>query len=379
MDEIKVLIIDDSSVVHLLLEKAFAEHKDIVIAGDAYDGKEGIELAAKLSPDVIIMDIEMPRIGGLEAIKEIMDVKPTPIIVFSSASRNTINLGFKAIELGAVELIEKPYAEDFNLLKNVIDEKLIKSIRTFSGFKVIRMLKHLEDFSHNKKIILDKNIAEKTNIKPHPVEAETISEIEIIPKKHTGFPVIGIAASTGGPQTIKKLLHGFPIKELGAGVVIVQHMADGFINGFCDWLNEQSPVKIKMAEEMETISSETIYIAPEGHHLVFDQKGRFSYLDAPTIMGIRPSADLMIDSLGKVFKDRVIVIILTGMGGDGSKGLAAVKENGGYIIAQDEESSLIFGMPKVAIETGYVDKVLSLNQISEFLLRLNNERFDAHS
>ena len=374
MEKIKVLIIDDSSIVHILLKKVFLEFPDIFIVGEAYDGREGVDLAMRESPDVIIMDIGMPKMDGLEAIQVIMQEKPTPIIVLSAASNNTIGLGFKAIELGAVELIEKPYTADFSLLKKVIEEKLIKSIRTFSDFKVIRRLKGGESYSEKKRIKEEEKVKTREALPNAQVEQkkETRHKVE-------GFPIIGIAASTGGPQTIKKLLAGFPVKEMGAGVVILQHIADGFVQGFCDWLNESSSVKIEVAKEGEAIRPNVISIAPDGHHLIFDHKGRFLFEDSPPIVGIRPSADIMIDSLGKVYKERVIVLILTGMGGDGSKGLAAVKENGGYVIAQDEESSLIFGMPKMAIETGLVDKVMGLDKMSEFLVGLYHERFRDHS
>ncbi len=382
MKEIKVLIIDDSSLVHILLQKVLSEHKDLKIVGDAYDGGEGIEMVRKLSPDVIIMDIGMPKVNGLDAIHDIMCETPTPIVVFSAASKDNVDLSFKAIELGAVELIEKPFADDISALKIIIEEKLIKSIRTFADFKVIRRIKHTpESLKHinphkqeeSKERISEKPVQKDEKRPANHIEVSDQIKTDNVPIK--GFPVIGIVASTGGPQTIKTLLKDLSVEEMGAGIVILQHISDGFIEGFCSWLNEESPVPVALAVEGESVRPGVIYVAPEGHHLIFDNHGKFLFNNDPPIVGIRPSADMMLSFLGKTFKERAVAVVLTGMGSDGTKGIRDIKENGGFIIAQDEGSSLIFGMPKSAIDTGMVDKVLNISQIPEFLKRLCNERF----
>lgn len=371
MEQIKVLIIDDSNIVHVILEKVITAHDDIRIIGNAYDGKEGIEMAKNLSPDIIIMDISMPKMDGLEAIQEIMHEKPTPIIVFSSVSKDIVDLSFKAVELGAVEIVEKPFSEDFSLLKKNIENNLIRSIKTFADFKVIRRIKKSKlDFINIEPLNL-KESKERLRNKRILSNKERFVKNDI---RFEDFPIIAIAASTGGPQTIKKLLEGLAEKKINAGIVIIQHMAEGFMKGFSDWLSSSTHMDVNIAEEGDHIKSNSIYIAPGEYHLTFDEKGNFIYLDSPPIQGIRPSADIMYHSIAKAYKNRVIAIILTGMGNDGTQGLYKVKENCGYIISQDEESSMIFGMPKSAIESGVVDVVLNITEMPNFLEKLCRER-----
>lgn len=359
MSKINILIIDDSNIVHLLLEKVISHDDEITIIGNAYNGKEGVDLVKKLSPDVIIMDISMPMMSGLDAIQEIMNIKPTPIIVFSSPGKDSVDTSFKAIELGAVEIIEKPYSEDLSDLKKQIEDRIIRSIKTFADFKVVRRIKRNIIYTVNEK----KTIPDSKNLKHRINDLDNIK----IKKDLNDFLIIGIAASTGGPQTIKILFQTLALKKIEAGFVIVQHIADGFIEGFCDWLSLYTDKPVIVPKNGESIKPNTIYVAPEKYHLVFDNKEHFQYIDSPPIFGIRPSADMMFESLGRVFKNRVIGIVLTGMGNDGSKGIIEIKKNGGYIISQDEDSSVIYGMPKSALETGVVDKVLSIYEIASFL------------
>lgn len=366
MNQIKVLIIDDSHVIHILLEKVISFHEEITVIGNAYDGKEGVDLVKKLSPDVIIMDIGMPRMNGLEAIQEIMNDKPTPIIVFSSSSKNIVDLGFQAIELGAVHMVEKPSVSDLSLLKDSIEESLIKAIKTFADFKVIRRMKKKILTSQDNELLALKDSGKIQKTRKVPISKE-------LDKNY--FPIIGIAASTGGPQTIKSLIEDFSTRQVNTAVVIVQHMAEGFMQGFCDWLAAYSSIPVVMPQKGDSIKPNNIYIAPGEYHLIFDKDGCFSFLNSPPIQGIRPSADLMFSSLGETFRERVIAVILTGMGSDGTLGLQKVKENNGYIVSQDEESSLIFGMPKSAIEAGLVNKILNITEIPMYLEKLCNDWF----
>ncbi len=366
MKKIKVLIIDDSNIVHALLEKIISQNEQIEIIGNAYDGVDGIMQVKNLKPDVVVMDIGMPRMGGLEAIQKIMEENPTPIIVFSAASQNMVDLSFKAIELGAVDLVEKPFSNDMSILKNNIETHLIKSIINFSDFKVIRRI-NKSKISSIRESTVKHSISQRIN-----KEITTNKKIDDFDKKD--FPIIGIAASTGGPQTLKGLIEDLSSRNIYAGIVIVQHMAEGFMQGFCDWLAGYSKIPVVLAEEKDYIKPGYIYIAPGEYHLIFDKTGKFEFLDSPPIQGIKPSADLMFNSLGEVFKNRVIGVILTGMGNDGTEGLRVIKEHGGYVISQDEESSLIFGMPKSAIDAGVVDIVMNVSKIPETLEKLCNER-----
>jgi two-component system chemotaxis response regulator CheB len=364
MRTIKILIVDDSQIVHLLLEKVIAENPDISIIGNAYNGREGLELIKERNPDVVVMDIGMPLMDGLEAIQEIMYEHPVPVIVFSAASERIVDLSFKAIELGAVDLIEKPVANDLMSLRKNIEENLIRSIRTFADFKVMRRIKRLQGTGNNP--------VHKA------VKSLSGSSVDKVSKRRLDadhFPVIGIAASTGGPQTLKALFENFSGKTLNAALVIVQHMAEGFMQGFGEWLAAYSPWPVIIPRQNDELKVNHVYIAPGEYHLTFNEEKRFNLLDTPPLQGIRPAADLMFSSLGEIFRERAIAIILTGMGNDGTIGLHKVKQYKGYTISQDEDSSLIFGMPKSAIEAGVVDKILGLAQIAGYVEDFCRERF----
>jgi two-component system chemotaxis response regulator CheB len=369
MNEIKILIVDDSSIVHVIFKKIIAEIPGMRIIGDAYNGKEGLELVRQLSPDVIVLDIGMPEMNGLEAIQEIMNEKPTPIIVFSGASKDTIGTSFKAIELGAVDIIEKPFAQDLSALKQYMEEKLIRSIRTFADFRVVRRIKRPTESKLQTEALRLKEAGDR--MKQRHLQTTEKQEPREVPKR---FPVIGIAASTGGPQTIRKLLDELSVRKPYAGIVIVQHMAEGFMEGFAEWLAGTSAIPVVMAKEGEFVMPGSICIAPGRYHLAFDDQGRFKYLDSPPIMGIRPSANIMFTHLAVAYRNRVIAVVLTGMGDDGTLGVLQVKEFGGYVIAQDEESSLVFGMPKSVIDAGAADKVLPISRIAEYLCNLCIEK-----
>ncbi len=369
MNQVKVLLVDDSSIVHVILRKIIAEMPDISIIGDAYNGKEGLELAKQLSPDVIVLDIGMPEMNGLEAIGEIMNEKPTPIIVFSGASKATIGSSFKAIDLGAVDIIEKPFAEDLATLKRYMEEKLIRSIRTFADFRVVRRIKRSPDSRRVEEAQRLKEAGDRMKRRHLEAGGTLTASMET-----EFFPVIAIAASTGGPQTIRKLLENLGARRPNAGIVIVQHMAEGFMEGFAEWLALDSVIPVEIARDGDRIRPEVISVAPGKYHLGFDEGGRFKYLDEPPIMGIRPSANIMLSNLAESYGKRVVAVILTGMGDDGTRGALRVRERGGYVIAQDEESSLVFGMPKSAVEAGAVHRVLPISQMADFISTVCRER-----
>jgi two-component system, chemotaxis family, protein-glutamate methylesterase/glutaminase len=356
LGDIRVLIIDDSHLVHVLLERVFSQCGGIAVAGNAYDGQEGINLAKRLAPDVIVMDINMPGVGGLEAIESIMHEKPTPVIVFSSASDEIVDLSFKAMELGAVDLVEKPRSRDLSDLKSIIEEKLVKTIRVFNDFRVMRRFKKPALRPGEEKPPLPRKTA-----KTSPATGER-------------FPVIVIASSTGGPQTVKKLICNPGFATINAATIVVQHMNEGFLNGFREWLSADSGLPVVIPAGGDRIESGHVYVAPGGHHLTVEKGGTFGLLDDPPVMGIRPAADILFKSAADALGERVVAVVLTGMGSDGTEGIRNVKGCGGYVIAQDKGSSIIFGMPKSAIETGLVDQVADIEQMADVLGRVCNER-----
>lgn len=351
----------------MLIEKALSVHPDIEIAGEAYDGESGLVMMKSKDVDVVILDIGLPKMSGLEVLESIMATKPVPVIIFSALSNNEVNYSFKAIELGAVEIIEKPEATDLLDFKKKMETTLIKSIRTFADFEVITRTHRLES---------KPNRHAETHVKKHPLtqlnvhsQTDTLS-LHDLHKPELGdstnnFPIIIIASSTGGPQTLRTLMADLTHRKLDAAVVIVQHMAEGFMKGFCEWLSGFSALPMILPENNSRMSTNTIYIAPGEFHLTFSYNEKFSFLDEPPIFGIRPSADILISSASKVFQNRLITVILTGMGSDGTEGIREVKKHNGTVIAQDEKSSIIFGMPKSAIDSGCVDQIVSLENMGK--------------
>jgi two-component system chemotaxis response regulator CheB len=364
---IRVLIIDDSPIVHTVLAKVFESQPDIQVAGNAFDGREGVKLARELEPDIIIMDITMPGMSGLEAIEEIMVEKPAPVIVFSSASRDIVDLGFKAIGLGAVDLVEKPAARDLTELKEIIENKLLRTVRTFADFKVIRR------FRRHRLPAVEKKA--KSELLPFPPREQPIPTRAPAAKRAgdespAHSRVIAVASSTGGPQILRQLLSHPGLAALDASIVLVQHLADGFVEGFADWLRLYAALPVIIACEGEKPEPGLIQVAPGGCHLGIDPGGRFAFIRTPPVFGIRPSADVLFESMAGPLRHRLVAVVLSGMGSDGTEGIKKVKEHGGFVIAQDEESSLIFGMPKAAIDSGNVDAVLNISELPDFLLKI---------
>ncbi|MCX7820683.1 MAG: chemotaxis-specific protein-glutamate methyltransferase CheB [Brevinematales bacterium] len=350
---VKVLIVDDSAIVHEILRKVIKEKSnDIEIIGNVYNGEEALNFLKNQSPDIIIMDIEMPVMDGLTATKKIMEEKPTPIIVFSAATKKIADLVMKALEAGAVDVVEKPENLGEIGIESFIEKNLINKIKIFYGFKVIRRLSPLT----MKKLSEEKEKLQK------------IAEKKTRLQKQTNIPCIGIASSTGGPQTLKRLFS--QLEKPAYPIIIVQHIPHNFIQSLKDWLMLYTKCECEFVREHALPQAGKIYLVNCDKHLVFSPDGRFKFLDEPPVYGIRPSADYMFKSLGETYKERAIGIVLTGMGDDGKEGAKVIKEKGGTIIAEAEEDCIIFGMPKAVIEEGLADKVMKISELASFLNQL---------
>ncbi len=350
---IEVLIVDDSQVVHEILKKVFKEKSpEIEVIGNAYNGKEALNFIQFHTPDIIIMDIEMPIMDGLIATRKIMEEKPVPIIVFSAATKKIADLVMKALEAGAVDVVEKPETLGETGIEHYIEKNLINRIKIFYGFKVIKRLSP---------ITIKKLLDEKEKL-------EKIVKKKAQPHIKNTTPIVGIASSTGGPQTLKRLF--LQIEKPTYPIVVVQHIPHNFIESLRDWLMLYTKCECEFVKENTLPQIGKIYLVNTDKHLIFSHDGRFKFSEAPPIYGIRPSADYMFEYLGKTYKERAIGIVLTGMGDDGKEGAKIIKENHGTIIAEAEEDCIIFGMPKAIIEDGLADKVMKINEIARFLNQL---------
>jgi two-component system chemotaxis response regulator CheB len=335
---IRVLVVEDSPLMCKILTNMMNSDPQILVVGVANNGKEAVELVPPLKPDIITMDMDMPVMDGLEATKQIMAFHPTPIlIVSSSVFRMGMEKVFKAISHGALDVIDKSELELVGNKKS--GEALIAKIKFLTGARV-----------------LDRPSMKLRNEKPS-VDFKT-------PRKKVLDKIIAMVASTGGPQALLMILKRLP-EDFPCGIVIVQHITSGFLPGLVDWLNKECRIRVKIGENSEEIQSGVAYIAPDNFHMRVEEGGKISLSDEPPNNGHRPSGDVLLESVARIYKKGTVGAILTGMGRDGAMGMKAIKQYQGRTIAQNEKSCVVFGMPHVAIEMNVIDQVLPLERIAE--------------
>ncbi len=345
MSKIKVLIIDDSVLTRTVLKNIILSDPDFIVIGEASNPYEARKYVKEGKPDVITLDVEMPKMDGITFLEKLMDKYPTPVIMVSSLTDKHSKITMKALELGAIDFIKKPSAPiELHSLKNEIIEKLKMAVKA--------------------KILPQKTLDSKfkTGLK------EKIDVDEYIKDYKTKIiktdPVIVIGASTGGTVAIETIF-----KRLKTGVkpiVVTQHMPVGFTKAFAERLNSTCPIRVKEAENGDKLEQGLALIAPGGKHMLLQRSGTTYYVevkDGPPINRHKPSVDVLFKSAANSAGSNAIAVILTGMGDDGAKGMLALKEKGAFTIAQDEESCVVFGMPKEAIKLNAVKKIVPLLKI----------------
>ena len=354
---IKVIIIDDSAFMRKSLTLMLESDPEIRVIATARDGNDGIEKISKLKPDLVTLDIEMPGMDGLTALKIIMEQMPVPVLMVSSLTTEGAQFTMDAFDLGAVDFISKDLASISTNIKNIKDE-LIDKIKQIARSRLIQTrfrMRRLVQSSHEKKS--QNNKVSKT------VFFESVApNIQAV--------VIGI--STGGPEALHKLIPKIP-ENFPIGMAIVQHMPPHFTKSLAERLNSISKVCVKEAEHGEVFEAGKILIAPGGKQMTFSNDGPLvttKISDEPFNVLYKPSADIMMKSATAVFQKPLLGVIMTGMGRDGVEGLKCIKAKGGYVIAQDEESCIVYGMPQSALDEGVVDSMVSLENISIAFNRL---------
>lgn len=337
MKPVKVLVVDDSAFARAFIIDLLSTDSGIQVIGEAADGLEAVKKIPVLKPDIVTMDIQMPVMDGLEAIEQIMSSHAVPILVVTEKS--DADTAYKAISKGALEVIPKPDTDSGD------SYELISKIRLLSKVKVIS---HIKGHS-GKPAISDLNTSEH--------------------KKSDSDKIVAIASSTGGPKALSVLLSALP-EKFPWPIVIAQHIANNFVSGMAEWLDKVVKLKVKLGEQGERIIGGTVYISPSEKHMKIDhtKKIRFKERDPKDIYF--PSCNILLSSVANVYKSSSIGVILTGMGNDGIIGMEDIKRAKGITIAQDENSSVVFGMAKVAIENGCIDKVLPLNKIAGEIISL---------
>ncbi len=347
----RVLVVDDSAFMCKVLESIFNADEQLQVVGRARDGREAIALSESLKPDVITMDLNMPHLDGLQATAHIMTSNPRPIVVVSSETREGAASTLKALELGAIEFVTKP-SSGIDLDMQSVKDDLVRKVRMAAKVRVVRTASRLATAVQTSvtKTVLTENVARNAT----PVSA---------PVNDMRFPVVVLAASTGGPATVMRMAPGFT-RDFPAAVFLVQHMPASFTNQYAVQLAEFTNIRVREPEHNESVQPGTLYICPGGNHLRVAPTGRIQ-LDATTgrIEGYLPNIDVTMESVAAFAGAMSIGVVLTGMGCDGARGSRAIKAAGGIVLAQDEATSVIFGMPDEAIKTGVVEQVLAIDDI----------------
>ncbi|MBO8159370.1 chemotaxis response regulator protein-glutamate methylesterase [Thermosyntropha sp.] len=356
MNKIKVLVVDDSAFMRKVIGDIINSEPDLEVVDKARNGNEAISKIKELNPDVVTLDVEMPELDGISALERIMRGHPVPVIMLSSLTKSGADLTLKALQLGAVDFVTKPSGQ-ISLDINKIRDDIVRKIKIAAGTK--RNLAKLNNIVQ---------IKEKTILKS--INKETLPD-----KNLNNLVVIG--TSTGGPKALHQVIPKLP-GNFDAGVLVVQHMPPGFTKSLAERLDSVSELKVKEAEDGEKIIPGCVYIAPGDHHLCVKAHNTGNYRELfiisdksiPPRGGLRPAVDVTLESVAENYWGKIIVVIMTGMGHDGAAGLSYVKEKGAKVIAEHESTCIVYGMPKAAIETGKVDKIAPLYEISDEIVKM---------
>ncbi len=340
---IRVVIVDDSLVAREMLSQILATDSSIEVVGQAADGQEGVDMVARLRPDLVTMDIHMPRMDGLEATERIMAFTPTPILVVSSSVHGEgMGLAFDALSAGALEVIKKPEPRDWAELER-IGHDVIRKVKILARVKVITHIRGRRTVPARR---------DRHAVTPVP----------------EGRSIVAIGSSTGGPSALMSVLKPLP-RDFTLPIVIAQHIAEGFIPGLVSWLNEACAISVRAATDGGTLERGVAYFAPTGMNLTVDGTRLMFSMPEKGQLYI-PSADTLFASVARTHRARGIGVLLTGMGADGAVGLKAMHDSGAATIAQDEETSTVFGMPRAAIELHAASVVLAVQDVAAEMLRL---------
>jgi two-component system chemotaxis response regulator CheB len=333
---VKVLVVDDSAVVRKILTEELSKYPDIQVVGTAVDPYAARDKIVRLQPDVLTLDLEMPRMDGLAFLAKLMKYYPLPVIIVSSLTPEGSEMALKALDLGALEVICKPGAAYSTL---DISRRLAAAIRAAASA-------HPKGPTGKEELSRSRRLAEDINI-------ETTNKI------------IAIGASTGGTKAIEEVILSFP--RTAPGTLIVQHMPELFTAAFASRLNQICAMEIREARDNDPVVPGVALVAPGGHHLLLKRSGGL-YLarvkDGPQVHHQRPSVDVLFQSVAASAGRNAVGVIMTGMGADGASGIKAMHDSGAYTIAQDEATSVVFGMPKEAIDLGGIDQIVPLPEIA---------------
>jgi two-component system chemotaxis response regulator CheB len=349
---IRVLVVDDSPTARALLVEILRGDPDIQVVGEAKDGAEGVELTGRLRPDLVTMDVRMPRLDGFAATKEIMIASPTPIvIVTASFEAREVELAMQSLRAGALAVLRKPPGPESPAFEEAA-RQLVATVKTMAEVKTVRHRRPSPGRTNDD--------ARRTKEAARP---------SVVPGPSSFSKVVAVATSTGGPAALQRVLSRLP-GDFPAPVLVVQHNAPGFMAGLVSWLDGSCDLSVKVAEQGEPLRPHTVYLAPDDRHLGVSAPARVMLSAAAPVGGFRPSGTFLFESAARAYGPSVVAVILTGMGDDGVEGLRAVRRAGGRVIAQDQDSSVVWGMPGAAAAAGLADSVLPPDAIAARLMEL---------
>lgn len=346
-DRINVLVVEDSPVVQMLMKHLLDSDPDLHVMGTASNGQEAIDFVAQQRPDVILMDVHMPKMDGYEATRRIMEMRPVPIVI-SSATLTSQEVGatFHALEAGAVAFVEKPVGLSTPGFAQMM-QKLLETVKLMSEVKVVKR------WARDRRTVI-RPVAEP-------------------PRRSEAIQVVAIGASTGGPPVIQTILKGLP-RNYPAPILVVQHIAAGFLGGMVDWLRQTTPLPVQLGVHGTPALPGNVYLAPDGAHMGLMPGGRILLSKDEPENGLRPAVSFLFRSVANASGARAVGVLLTGMGRDGADELYVLKEKGAVTIAQDAETSVIHGMPGEAIRLGAALYTLPPEQIAAMLLAVGNRQ-----
>ncbi len=341
---IQVLVAEDSPTTATLLTRMLESDPAIRVIGTVKNGEDAVRQTLRLQPDLITMDIGMPVMDGLEATRRIMNERPTPILVVTGLREQASTVAFDAIAAGALDVIEKPLIQGSDDLETLRD-RLVTSAKLMAVVKVVRR---------------KSKSAPQMAAAPASGSRRTLS-------------LVAFGASTGGPAALKSVFKSLP-GSLPVPAVVVQHVSRGFLPRLVKWLQQETSRPMRIAVDGDTMRPGVTYFAPEEHHLRLRRRNVLELSDSPPVSSVRPSATVLFNSVASVYQSEAIGVLLTGMGNDGAEGLQAIRAQGGVTLAQDKETSVVYGMPRVAADLGVVDHMLPLEAIGPTITRLVSKR-----
>ncbi len=342
--QVRLMVVDDSAFMRKIVSDAASKVTGVTVVGTARNGLDAIENIERYRPNIITMDVEMPKMNGIEALKIIKrDYPEIEVIMLSSHSKEGSLVTMEALELGALDFIEKSSDRgDLSFLTSQLESKLLMAEVLTKPREVKEKVK--ETVLHSR---------------------ESVSAGGFDYKK---VKAVVLGASTGGPKVLFQIVRKMP-KELNLPVFIVQHMPKGFTKSFAERMDGDSALHVVEAEDGMSVENNTVYVAPGDFHMVVES-GKIRLHQKPKLHGVRPAADFLMESVARSYGGHVLAVILTGMGKDGAAGLMSIKEAGGYVLAQNRETCVVYGMPGYAVSSGVVDEVLSPEDISERIVRI---------